>query len=101
MSLAIYFRETKRTKKLYICLLIDNGAKNAKITILRDVFGDLPKDTKIKAPLDWRAVYVRIDRPFKNKMMGAPAEKIEEMMLKAHRRLMQKKVVHLINSLET
>ncbi|WP_090739046.1 hypothetical protein [Paenibacillus sp. Mc5Re-14] len=75
MSLAIYFRETKRTKKLYICHLIDNGAKNAKITILRDVFGDLPKDTKIKAPLDWRAMYVRIDRLFKNKMMEAPAEK--------------------------
>ncbi|MEK5645982.1 hypothetical protein [Paenibacillus sp. FSL R5-0378] len=91
MSLAIYFRETMRTKKLYICHLIDNGAKNAKITILRDVFGDLPKDTKTKAPLDWRAIYVRIDRPFKNKMMEAPAEKIEEMMLKAHRRRMQKK----------
>ncbi|MBB3132304.1 hypothetical protein FHS19_007047 [Paenibacillus rhizosphaerae] len=46
-------------------------------------------------------MYVRIDRPIKNKMMEAPAEKIEEMMLKAHRQLMQKEVDQLINSLGT
>lgn len=101
MGLAIYFRETRRTRKLYICSLVDNGAKNVKITVIRDVFGKHPKDAKIKAPLDWHAVYVPIDRKFKNKMLQAPAEEIEILMRRVQSRRMQNIVKRLMSSLES
>ncbi|SFJ64294.1 hypothetical protein SAMN02799624_05332 [Paenibacillus sp. UNC496MF] len=100
MSLAIYHRTTQRTKKLYIGNLIDNGAKNAKITVLRDVFGKELKGARIKAPLDHHAMYIKIDRKFKNKMLEAPAEEIEEMMRKAQSRRIQRIVDRLAKMLE-
>ncbi|MVP02147.1 hypothetical protein [Paenibacillus lutrae] len=97
-DIRVIYRATARKTILVIGKYTNNGAKKAKVTVIRDYLGELSKGDCIKVPVDLYLLAARVHPSYVNDYIAADPDRIDQLMRKLLIQALNRKVEQLYPS---